>query len=104
MPAQLQHLAQAYFHQDYDLDFGEPDAVVVAFAEGEGLGAVRELAFEIDNLLAGPLDEASLADLWVKRLGSAYDPTAHGQTQKEWFVHVRDLLPLPQDDDARGWP
>lgn len=100
MPAQLQHLAQAYFHQDYDLDLGEPDAVIAAFAEGEGLGAVRELTFEIDSLLAGPLDEGSLADLWVKTLGAAYDPTSHGHTYREWLAHIRDLLPVTRGDDG----
>jgi hypothetical protein len=102
MPAQLQHLAQAYFHQDYDLEFANPDAVLAAFAEGEGLGAVRELASEIDNLLAASSDEAGLADLWAKTLGAAYDPVAHGQTHREWFAHVRDFLPLMQDDDETG--
>jgi hypothetical protein len=52
--------------------------VLEAFAKGEGLGAVRELAFEIDSLLAAPSDEADLADLWAKELRAAYDPVAHG--------------------------
>ena len=104
MPAQLQHLAQAYFHQDYDLEFTDPDAVIVAFAEGEGLGALRELTFEIDTLLAQPSNETDLADLWIKTLGAAYDPAEHGQTHREWFAHVRDLLPLTQADDETGSP
>lgn len=102
MPAQLQHLAQAYFHQDYDLEFSEPDAVIAAFVEGEGLGAVRELAFELDTLLADPSNEATLADLWIKTLGASYDPAAHGQSQREWFAHVRDLLALAHEDDEAG--
>jgi hypothetical protein len=97
MPVQLQHLAQAYFHQDYDLDFGTPDDVIAGFAEGEGPGAVRELISEIDTLLTSPGDQAQLADLWIRALGAAYDPSASGQTQREWLVHVRDLLANAQD-------
>lgn len=100
MPAQLQHLAQAYFHQDYDLDFGEPEAVILAFADGEGLGAVRELAFEIDTLLAQTLNEADLADVWVKTLGAAYDPASDGHTYRGWLAHIRDLLPVTRGDDG----
>ena len=92
MPEQLTHLAQAYFHQDYDLEFPVPDAVIAAFAEGEGRGAARELVFEIDTMLASRSSESEIADLWVKALGAAYDPTVEGQTYREWFRHVRDVL------------
>ena len=92
MPAQLQHLAQAYFHQDYDIDFGEPDLAVAAFAEGEGRGAVRELISEIDRLLGECVADSELSDLWVRAFGASYDPTVGGGTQREWFVHVRGVL------------
>jgi hypothetical protein len=92
MPAQLEHLAHAYFHQDFDIEFDSPDAVVVAFAEDEGRGAVSELTFEFDALLAGPLNEGQLEDLWIKKLGASYAPTADGQTYRDWFAHMRDLL------------
>ena len=92
MTAYLQHLAQAYFHQDYDLEFSSPDEVVAAYVEGEGLIAVRGLGIEIDRLLSAPVDEVGLADLWVKKFGAAFDPAAHGQTYGAWFAHVRDIL------------
>jgi hypothetical protein len=96
MTAQLQHLAQAYFHQDYDLEFTSPDEVVAAFVGGEGPAAIRDLALEIDHLLAAPLDEPGLEDLWVKTLGAAFDPTSNGQTYRAWFAHVRDSLQAGQ--------
>lgn len=102
MPAQMQHLAQAYFHQDYDLEFADPDEAVAAFADGEGRGAVRELAAEIEALLASPSNEVELADLWLKTLGAAYDPTARGQTFRAWLSHVRERLRPMVDDDAEG--
>jgi len=102
MPAQLKHLAEAYFHQDYDLESTNAEAVVAAFAKGEGPGAVRELVCEIDGLLAAPTDEVQLADLWVKMLGAASDPVDHGETHREWLAHVRNLLPPTQNDDVTG--
>jgi len=92
MSAQLQHLAQAYFHQDYDLEFSDPDEAVVAFVDGEGPGAARELAFELGGLLESSSDELELTELWIKTLGAAYDPTADGRTLREWFSHVRERL------------
>ena len=38
MTQQLEHLAAAYFHQDFDLDSGSPTQVVDAFLKGEGEG------------------------------------------------------------------
>jgi hypothetical protein len=102
MAAQMQHLAQAYFHQDYDLEFADPDEAVAAFARGEGRGAVRELDSEIEALLASPLNESELVDLWVKTLGAAYDPTVHGQTARGWLSHVRERLAPMQDNDEEG--
>lgn len=92
MPLQLSHLAQAYFHQDYDLEFSSPDGAVSAFVESEDRGAVDELASELDLMLASGLSESEFARLWVRELGATYDPSAHGQSYRHWFGHVRDLL------------
>lgn len=104
MSEQLKHLAQAYFHQDYDLEFVGPDAVILAFAEGEGDNAVRELISEIDALLALPLDEAQLAELWIGELTASYDPAASGQSHREWLGHARNLLSLTLGDSHPGSP
>jgi hypothetical protein len=95
MTPQLKQLAGAYFHQDYDLEYADEDAAVRDFARGQEESAVRELAQEIDSLLAKPLSESQFGDLWVKTLFAAYDPTADGWTYRDWFAHVRELLSTP---------
>jgi CdiI immunity protein len=92
MSTQLPHLAQAYFHQDYDLEFSSPDEAVEAFVAGEGKAAVEELLSEIEAMLASMPDEAEMAHIWTRDLGATYDPVATGATYRGWFEHVRDLL------------
>lgn len=104
MPTQLQYFAQAYFHQDYDLEFASPDDVVAAFVEGEGIGPTRELALEIDRLLVEVLDETLLANLWIDVLGAAYDPNVDGRTYREWFARMRGVLASALPDDSTGSP
>jgi len=92
MSTQLPHLAKAYFHQDYELEFSSPDEAVEAFVAGEGKAAVEELLSEIEAMLASTPNEAELAHFWTRDLGASYDPVAFGATYRDWFEHVRDLL------------
>lgn len=100
----LRLLAEGYFHQDYDLDYGDPDSVVIGFAEGECGAAARELTLEIDTLLASPMTEAQFGALWIETFLASYDPTRHGLTYRAWFAHVRGLLSTPSvaDETALG--
>jgi cobalamin biosynthesis Mg chelatase CobN len=92
MPVQLPHLAQAYFHQDYDLEYSDPDAAVISFGKDEGKAAINELISEIDVLLASEWSESDLANVWINELGAAYDPRVDGQDFRGWFARVRYLL------------
>jgi hypothetical protein len=56
---QLEQLAKAYFHQDWDLDSESPEAVIDLFIKLEERGAVAELAWELDRLLASPMSDTS---------------------------------------------
>jgi hypothetical protein len=95
---QLQHLAGAYFHQDYELDSESPDAVIDLFVRGEGAASAAELAWEIDRLLNSPLTEREISDLWVSAWGASYDPRDGGQDLRIWVSAVRNRLldPAPQ--------
>lgn len=93
MPEQLRHLAEAYFHQDYQLEFSGPDDVLIAFRNGEGRAATSALASEIDAVLSSPATESELGNLWVREFGAAYDPVIDGgTTYRTWFAHARDVL------------
>jgi hypothetical protein len=91
---QLQHLAGAYFHQDYELDSESPDAVIDLFVRGEGEAAAAELAAEIDRLLNSPLTDRDIFDLWVSAWGASYDPRDGGQDMRVWLTAVHDRLGL----------
>lgn len=86
---QLRHLAQAYFHQDYDIEFSDAAGAVAAFASAEERGAICELLSEIDALLQVTSSETLHADLWIKKVGAAYDPHEDGETYREWFRHIQ---------------
>lgn len=88
----MQHLAGAYFHQDYDLDEGSPQAVLDAFVSGEGQASVAELVSEIDRLLASPVSEPELYDLWIGGWHAFYSPRDDGHTMRGWLTEVRNRL------------
>ncbi len=89
---QLQHLAGAYFHQDYDLDSGSPDSVIESFIQGEGEASAAELVAEIDHVLASGLTEREMLNLWVDAWGASYDPRDDGQDMRIWLTGVRNRL------------
>ncbi|WP_020145604.1 contact-dependent growth inhibition system immunity protein [Terracoccus sp. 273MFTsu3.1] len=64
MTHQLEHLAKAYFHQDYDLDSGSVSLVIDSLRKGEGEASAAELVSEIDRLLASHQSDRNLRDLW----------------------------------------
>jgi CdiI immunity protein len=72
MRAQLEHLARAYFHQDWELDSESAVAVVDTFVTDEYPAAAAELISEIDHVLASQLTTTSCticgSRLWAPRL------------------------------------
>lgn len=95
MTQQLQHLAGAYFHQDYDLESGSPDSVIESFIEDEGEASVEELVSEIDRLLASRMTDHEIGDLWTRAWGASYDPRDDGQGLRDWLTEVRNRLSKP---------
>jgi hypothetical protein len=97
MRDQLAHLGGAYFHQDWDLEYAKPNDVIEAFMREEEPGAVTELASEVASVLASPMDETQIADLWIGECCASYDPVDNGDTTfRGWFANVLRLLQAPQ--------
>lgn len=94
MTQQLEHLARAYFHQDFDLEAGSPDGVIELFVSGEGTAAAAELAAEISALLQSPATDEQVRHLWVEDWGASYDPT---QSVRSWLSSVLTRLIRDQD-------
>ncbi len=89
---QLAHLAQAYFHQDYDLEFATPNDVIEAYKRDEGQAAVAELVAQIGSILSSPMSDSDVGNVWIRQLGAAYDPIRDGKGYREWLGLVRQQL------------
>ncbi|QTZ95796.1 contact-dependent growth inhibition system immunity protein [Streptomyces auratus] len=88
----LQYLAQAYFHQDYDLETEEPIQILMEFRDGEPPEAVEELRGAMERVLSSDLREEELAALWLDRAGACYDPRQDGMEMSFWFRRMLDTL------------
>ena len=85
----LLYLAEAYFHQDWDLNAPTPVGVLEAFSSRETPGTVRSLRSELVAILAGDLTEEQLRDIWLRQGRAEWDPTRHGwATFRAWFDTV----------------
>jgi hypothetical protein len=89
---QLTYLAQAYFHQDYDLEAPAPSRIIANFADTEEPGATRELAAEIKTILNSDMTETQISDLWVTALQASYEPAHDGLTTRAWLTTILDTL------------
>jgi hypothetical protein len=89
---QLKHLAQAYSHQDFDLDAPTPLDVVRLFAGGEPPATVGELASDIESVLASPMSGMEMRGLWIDEHGASYDPLTDGIEYRCWFAEILGVL------------
>ncbi|MEU5465905.1 contact-dependent growth inhibition system immunity protein [Streptomyces althioticus] len=84
----LRELAQAYFHQDYDLEADTPLEVVALFRRAVGPEKAGELRDEIASLLFTVADDGDVAQVWLEQAGAFYDPRLDGVTPREWLRQV----------------
>lgn len=89
---QLMHLAQAYFHQDFDLEAATPLDVVRLFASGEPRASVDELKSDLESILDSTMTDREIRELWVVEYGASYDPLADGIGYRRWFCDILDIL------------
>jgi hypothetical protein len=89
---QLKHLAQAYFHQDFDLDAPTPLDVVRLFVGGEPPAAVDELASDIESVLDSPMSDMEMRALWIDEYDASYDPLTDGIEYRRWFADILGVL------------
>jgi hypothetical protein len=89
---QLIHLAQAYFHQDYDLEAPTTLDVVRSFQQGEPPGAIAELVSDLESVLNSSMSEKEMRNLWISEYGASYDPLADGKAYRSWFADILKVL------------
>ena len=87
----LAQLLAAYFHQDWDLDDADADAVVRRFIRSEPPGIVRRAREDIGRVLTKTDSDAELETL-AAQLGSMYLPAVDGLTMRSWLTRVGEIL------------
>lgn len=89
---QLMHLAQAYFHQDFDSEADTPLEIVRLFSSNEPPAAVEELISDLESLLHSSMTDREMHELWVREYGASYDPLSDGIEYRRWFADILDIL------------
>jgi|HubBroStandDraft_3_1064219.scaffolds.fasta_scaffold1211321_2 hypothetical protein len=92
MYPKVKYLAQAYFHQDFDLEADSPTGVVSLFREREAPEMVSSLSDEINSILSKEVDESFLARIWLEEDGACYDPRQDGIPIRDWLLRVAEIL------------
>ena len=83
----LQLLLAGYFHQDFELEPGDPENALRRFMAEEQPATISDCADEIGALFAAHPDERTLARPALD-LGCYYRPEADGHTTRSWLQHV----------------
>lgn len=92
LPESITHLAQAYFHQDYDLESGTPIQVLESFRRDEPAEEVDSLRRAIEEVRASGKSEDELAALWISQARASYDPRDDGIEMSRWFEIITEAL------------
>ena len=85
----LQHLAQAYLHQDHDLEYGVPMDAVDDFLSGEP-GYSSHVVAEVQRALDEFPTEEESRRFVLDVLDSSYEPDEDGTTYRDWLRSVAD--------------
>lgn len=91
----LAQLLGAYFHQDWDLDDPNADAVVRRFLRSESAETVRRAREDVAHMLSSTRTDAQL-EAMTAQLGSIYLPTADGLTTRAWLTRIGEMLAAEQ--------
>lgn len=68
----LRHLFNAYFHQDWDLDFKKTEEGIKYFAENNPKKTCKGVISDIDNLTSEALSGKRLGNILIRDLGAEY--------------------------------
>lgn len=88
----LEQFLGGYFHQDWGLDFSDPESLIHSFLERAEEEFVQDVIHDLESVLAVPRGEAEMKDLLFRRLGCYVEPSAFGQTYTQFAWWLRDVL------------
>ena len=89
---EIDYLAQAYFHPDYDLDADSPIEVIRMYRSAEAPETVAALRRSLHELLSSGLSEDALTDAWLTEAAAQYDPRKDGLRVSEWLHQILDEI------------
>ena len=89
---QLTYLADAYFHQDYDLDAPTAADIIRNYLQDEDRGAIRQLAAEIRTILDSDMTDEQIGSLWTGTLKASYEPANDALTYRAWLAATLSAL------------
>lgn len=81
----------AYLHQDFDLEFGNVDEAISAFALHASDSKKKRALVELDMLLSSGLNEGQLREI-IDGLGCCYFYAGEWRDGVSWLNHVFLLL------------
>jgi hypothetical protein len=89
---ELEQLFGAYFHQDWDLEGPDDQAILARYLEESSETDLQQAIAELQRLLDEPMEENELGDFLLRELGSYYYPMAEGKSYREWLEEVLSVL------------
>jgi hypothetical protein len=88
----LYQLFGGYFHEDWKVEHGSPDAAVRAFIAEAPPEAITAASAELDRLLSSGFDDAALTRLLDDGFRCDYVPASDGIATSDWLARVRATL------------
>lgn len=81
----LEYFFSAYFHQDWQSEHADSDAVVDTFRRSESEQQVRQVRAQLQQLLDAGLGEDELKALLQDQLQSAWAPSSDCPGYRQWL-------------------
>jgi hypothetical protein len=101
---ELQQFLGGYFHQDFLLDYSDPDAAIAAFLAEAPQEVIQAACNELDEVIP-VIEELQDPEKFLNdALWCSYYPPADGLTVADWLRHVRQKLrtsALPTSSETR---
>jgi hypothetical protein len=103
----IAHLAQSYFHQDFQEEADDPIEIVERFRDSEPAEVAEALRAEIVTLIESDATEEDLSRIWLEDAGAYYDPAYDEITMRKWLLNIVEVLArkdVPADGDQPPGP
>jgi CdiI immunity protein len=88
----LKDFFRTYFHEDWNLDSDNTDAVIGSYNKNSTFANRKELSEAIVNFVQNFTDDAPLESVLLTKLRCYYRPSLDGVSAREWLYEVASKL------------